>query len=55
MKGVYSLFEQHDNTQYFQITKCLLKDNIICTSCANNINCITRYNLCMLQNCCHHS
>lgn len=38
MKGVYSLFEQHGNSQYFQITKCLLKDIIICASYATNIN-----------------
>lgn len=37
MKTVHGLFEQHYNSQYFQITKGLLKDTIICKYCATNI------------------
>lgn len=29
MKIVLGLFEQHYNSQYIQITKCLLKDNYL--------------------------
>lgn len=52
---IHCLFEQHDNSQYFQTTKCLLKDIIICKYYASNTNYVTRYSLSMLHSCCHHS